>query len=178
MKKIVSLLFVFTLLLSMATTAFAAEMGSGSVSMPIIREEDSIQAPRAPKDFKNLGGANSYTATLIDLAASMSSFTKYYFATGTGRIYLKCDLERSGTTTNKERQLTVNLYRKDKASSSGVFEKKTTINFSEAEITKRVLFTGLNCDKFYYIEFKNSSASNASSRRDISASILVDDNYN
>lgn len=178
MKKIVSLLFVFTLLLSMATTTFAAEMGSGSVSVPIIREEDSIQASSAPKDFKNLGGANSYTATLIDLAASRSSFTKYYFATGTGKIYLKCDLERSGTTSNKDRQLTVKLYRKDKASSSGVLAQTKTINFSEAEVTKRISFTGLDCNKFYYIEFKNSSASYPSCSRDISASILVDDNYN
>lgn len=180
MKKVLSIALAIVMLLSMSVTALAAEIES-PVSETIIggyEFSDNARASSVPTSFYNLGGDNNYTATLIDLAANRGSYTMYYFATGTGNIYCKCDLERSGTTTNKDRELTIYLYEKATAYSAGVLIDTKTVSFSDAEVTSRKLFTGLDSNKFYYIRFFNTSADSASSSMDISGSILVDDSYN
>lgn len=180
MKKIMSIMLAIVMLFSVSVSAFAAET-EGPVSESIIggyEISDNARASSVPTSFYNLGGDNYYTATLIDLAANKGSYTKYYFATGTDSIYCKCDLERSGTTTDKNRKLTIYLYEKATASSSGVLVATKTISFSATEVTARRVFTGLDSNKFYYIRFFNTSASSASSSMDISGSILVDDSYN
>lgn len=180
MKKVLCIVLAIVMLLSISVVAFAAE-NEGPVSETIIggyEISDNARASTVPTSFYNLGGDNKYTATLIDLAANKGSYTRYYFATGTGNIYCKCDLERSGTTTDKSRELTIYLYEKATASSAGVLVDTKTISFSAAEVTSRRVFTGLDCNKFYYIRFVNTSADSASSSMDISGSILVDDSYN
>lgn len=105
MKKTLSLLLALLMCFGLfSSTGFAAG-NDGPVSEVIVGGMPDTRASNVPNEFYNLGGSNKYTATLIDLAAERGSYTKYYFATGTGNIYLKCSLERSGTTTNKDRYL-------------------------------------------------------------------------
>lgn len=179
LKKVFAVVMAAAMLLTCGgITAFAAEP-SGPVYETIVGGDDAnLRASTAPSSFYNLGGNNNYTATLIDLAATRGSYTMYYFATGTGKIYLKCDLVRSGTTTNTNREMKVYLYEKATASSAGTLKSTATISFSSAEYTVRKSFTGLDSNKFYYLRFYNSSDTSASSSRDISGSILVDDSYN
>lgn len=102
----------------------------------------------------------------------------YYFATGTGKIYLKCDLERSGTTTNKDRDLIVYLYEKETAYTTGTLLDTATIHFNEAEVTERRSFSDLDPNKFYYLRFYNNSSTDPGDSLDISGTIIVDDGYN
>lgn len=178
-KKYVSILLALVIITGVfSTTAFATEI-EGPVNEVIIGGENSeTRASNPPTQFYNLGGNNYYTATLIDLAAARGSYTKYYFATGTGSIYLKCDLERSGTTTNKNRELIIYLYEKATATSSGSLIATRTISFTSAEYTARRTFYGLDCNKFYYIRFYNNSSTNPASSMDISGTIIVDDAFN
>ena len=177
-KKYVSIILALVMITGVfSTTAFAAEI-EGPVNEVIIGGDSSEnRAPTPPKLFYNLGGSNQYTATLIDLAANRGSYTKYYFATSTGSIYLKCDLERSGTTTNKNRELIIYLFEKATATSSGTLVATRTVNFTSPEWTARRSFSGLDCNKFYYIRFFNNSSTDPASSMDISGTILVDDSY-
>ena len=105
-KKYLSLLLAVVMIASVfSTTAFASESELPVNEVIIGGDSLEYRAPNPPTLFYNLGGSGQYTATLIDLAANRGSYTKYYFATSTGEIYLKFDLERSGTTTNKNREL-------------------------------------------------------------------------
>ena len=103
--------------------------------------------------------------------------TKYYFATSTGEIYLKFDLERSGTTTNKNRELIIYVYEKKTASDTGTLVTAATINFTTAEYTTQLKCYNLDTNKFYYFRFFNNSNSNPASSMDISGSIIIDDTY-
>lgn len=99
-KKYLSLLLAVVMIASVfSTTAFASESELPVNEVIIGGDSLEYRAPNPPTLFYNLGGSGQYTATLIDLAANRGSYTKYYFATSTGEIYLKFDLERSGTTT-------------------------------------------------------------------------------
>lgn len=178
MKKTLSLLLALLMCFGLInTTAFAAEI-DGPVSEVIVGGMPDTRASNAPTQFYNLGGTNKYTATLIDLAANRGSYTLYYFATGTGSIYAKCDLERSGTTTNKERDLIIYLFEKETATSTGTLLDTATIRFNEAEVTKRCYFSGLDSNKFYYLRFYNNSSTDPGDSLDISGTIIVDDSYN
>lgn len=107
-KKYLSLLLAVVMIASVfSTTAFASESELPVNEVIIGGDSLEYRAPNPPTLFYNLGGSGQYTATLIDLAANRGSYTKYYFATSTGEIYLKFDLERSGTTTNKNRELII-----------------------------------------------------------------------
>lgn len=113
-KKYLSLLLAVVMIASVfSTTAFASESELPVNEVIIGGDSLEYRAPNPPTLFYNLGGSGQYTATLIDLAANRGSYTKYYFATSTGEIYLKFDLERSGTTTNKNRELII-MYMKRK----------------------------------------------------------------
>lgn len=178
MKKALSLLLALVMCFGLiSNTAFAAEI-DGPVSEVIVGGMPDTRASNPPSQFYNLGGTNKYTATLIDLAANRGSYTLYYFATGTGSIYVKCDLERSGTTTNKERDLIIYLYEKETATSTGTLRDTATIRFNEAEVTKRCSFSGLDSNKFYYLRFYNNSSTDPGDSLDISGTIIVDDSYN
>ena len=178
MKKRLSLLLaVFMCFTLLNSTAYAAGI-DGPVSEVIVGGMPDTRASNVPNQFYNLGGTNKYTATLIDLAANRGSYTMYYFATGTGKIYLKCDLERSGTTTNKDRDLIVYLYEKETAYTTGTLLDTATIHFNEAEVTERRSFSDLDPNKFYYLRFYNNSSTDPSDSLDISGTIIVDDGYN
>ena len=115
-KKYLSLLLAVVMIASVfSTTAFASESELPVNEVIIGGDSLEYRAPNPPTLFYNLGGSGQYTATLIDLAANRGSYTKYYFATSTGEIYLKFDLERSGTTTNKNRELIIYVYEKKTA---------------------------------------------------------------
>ena len=119
-KKYLSLLLAVVMIASVfSTTAFASESELPVNEVIIGGDSLEYRAPNPPTLFYNLGGSGQYTATLIDLAANRGSYTKYYFATSTGEIYLKFDLERSGTTTNKNRELIIYVYEKKTASDTG-----------------------------------------------------------
>ena len=178
MKKIIGFLLAVSMCMGLVCMpAMAADTIEGPVHEVMVVDEIETRAETAPTDFYNLGGDNNYTGTLTDLAAGKGSYTKCYFATGTGNIYVKLDLERSGTTTNKSRTLNVVLYEKAKASSIGVEKDTKTVTFEEAETTRRVSFSGLDPNKFYYINFYNDSGDKPSSSLDISATALIDDTY-
>ncbi len=176
MKKYISMLLAIVMIAGVfSTTSFAAEI-EGPVNEVIVGGESSeTRASKPPSDFYNLGGTNQYTATLIDLAANRGSYTKYYFATSTDKIHLKCELERSGTTTNKNRELIIYLYEKNSASASGSLVATATVNFTTAEHTAWFVCNNLDSNKFYYFRFFNNSSTDPGSSMDISGSIIIDD---
>lgn len=179
MKKFIGILLAVSICMSIVCIpTMATDINEEPVHEVMVVDEIETRASSAPSELKNLGGDNSYSGSLIDLAATKGSYTKYYFATGTGNIYVKLDLERSGTTANKTRKLNVVLYEKSKATAFGTEKDTKKVSFTEAEATKRVVFTGLDSDKFYYIYFYNDSSSSAGDSLDISGTILVDDSYN
>lgn len=181
MKRFVSLVLGLAMCLSIACgSASAAEVGEieGPVYEVMTVDDGISRSNMTPVVFYNLGGDNYYTGSLIDLAAARGSYTLYYFATGTGNIYVKMDLERSGTTTNKDRSLEIRLYEKSTASSAGTLVGTKTVSFNTAEATRRVVFTGLDCNKFYYVYFYNTSGSSSSSSLDISCTATIDDSFN
>lgn len=175
-KKYVSIILALVMVTGVfSSTAFAAEI-EGPVNEVIIGGESSeMKAPKPPSAFYNLGGSNQYTATLIDLAANRGSYTKYYFATSTGKIYLKCELERSGTTTDKNRELIIYLYEMSSANASGSLVAAATVNFTTAEHTAWFVCKNLDNNKFYYFRFFNNSSTDPGSSMDISGSIIIDD---
>lgn len=199
-KKFLSAILSLSLVFSLAAPAFAAEPEQdnfysseivlsaasaaevGEIEGPVyevMTVDDGIsRSDKTPSSFYNLGGDNYYTGSLIDLAATRGSYTLYYFATGTGNIYVKMDLERSGTTTNKDRSLKIKLYEKSTALAAGTLVETKTVSFNTAEATRRVTFTGLDSNKFYYVYFYNASGSSSGSSLDISCTAIIDDSYN
>lgn len=182
MKRFCALLLAASMCLSLFCSSAMAVETEGPACETIVGGYDISDQARAsadPSAFYNLSGDNNYyTAELIDLAASKGSYTRYYFATGTEHIYVKCDLMRSGTTTNLDRELKIHLYEKASATAVGTLIVTRTVNFSEAEVTARKIFYGLDAHKFYYIRFVNNSSTSSSSSYDISGTILIDDIYN
>ena len=177
-KKYLSLLLAVVMIASVfSTTAFASESELPVNEVIIGGDSLEYRAPNPPTLFYNLGGSGQYTATLIDLAANRGSYTKYYFATSTGEIYLKFDLERSGTTTNKNRELIIYVYEKKTASDTGTLVTAATINFTTAEYTTQLKCYNLDTNKFNNFRFFNNSNSNPASSMDISGSIIIDDTY-
>ena len=87
-------------------------------------------------------------------------------------------MERSGTTTNKDRDLIVYLYEKETAYTTGTLLDTATIHFNEAEVTERRSFSDLDPNKFYYLRFYNNSSTDPGDSLDISGTIIVDDGYN
>lgn len=174
-KRIVSLTLVALMVISLlSTTAFAAEVSTSTDNETVTMTPMAVQplADTAPSDYRNLS-SESYTATLIDLAATKASLTKYYFSTGTKEINMDFSLERSGTTTQTKRVLKVYLYERTATGSWTKTSKEATVTFYGTSISTSRSFTGLDANKFYYLSFKNESASTTSSRCDISGSIVV-----
>lgn len=181
MKRFTAMLLALVMSLSVfGVTASAAE-SEGPVYETIIGGYDlsnQARASDAPSDYYNLSAlGNYYKAELIDLASQRGSYTKYYFSTGTGKIYMKLHLLRSGTTTDTNRYLIIYLYEKDNANAEGTLYDTRTIHYTEADVTKYSSFTGLDPNKFYYIRFYNNSSSKPKDSMDISATIEVDDLY-
>lgn len=170
--RLSALLLAVCLSLSLMTPCFAA---SAVVVAANSTQESTIIEPRAdvvPTEYRNLSNAD-YTAQLLDLAATKSSLTKYYFTTGTGEIKLSFDLERSGTTQETKRVLTVYLY--ERPSNGYWFTEKdpVSVTFYTTEHSATRSFTGLDPDHFYYLKFKNESSTSSGARMDISGTILV-----
>lgn len=166
-KRFVALLFACCLSLSLATTSFAIE------KVPLIPEDQITRASTVPTTHKNLG-AGPYVGELVDLAPTKASLTRYYFTTGTGKINMEFDLERSGTTTSATRVLRVYLY--EKTGENASWRQKggsTTVSFSGSGINTTRSFTGLNPDYFYYLKFANESNAEVDSRWDISGEIII-----
>lgn len=170
--KLLALCLAVCLSLSLMTPCFAASAVDAEVNAP---QQASIIEPRAdvvPTDYRNLSNAD-YTATLLDLAATKSSLTKYYFTTGTGEINLSFDLLRSGTTQQTKRVLKVYLYERP---ATGYWSQKgspVSVTFYGTEYSTDRSFTGLDANKFYYLKFKNESSTSSGDRMDISGTILV-----
>ena len=138
-------------------------------------DSDLNRAPSKPTRYKNLGGNNDYTAELVDLEATKTSFTDHYFGIGTDTLYLTLELEHSGTTTDKSRRLQIALYEMDDADDiPAMYKEAQTISFS-GDITRTRSFSGLDPDKFYFFGFRNVSADSPNSGMDISAIITIDD---
>lgn len=176
MKRFVSSILVLMMCLSVVCIPAAAVEQEGHVHEIMVIDNEYARADKTPSEFHNLGGDNFYTGSLTDLAATKGSYTKYYFATGTGDIYVKMNLERSGTTSNKERSLSVKLFEKRTASAGGTLVETKTVSFNTAEATRRVSFSGLDVNKFYYVYFYNGSGTSTGSSLDISCDITIDDN--
>lgn len=177
MRRVLHIFLALALCFSLSCTpVFATEPPTGPVYELMNDIETKASSP--PSSFYNLGGdVNYYVGELIDLAATKGSYTRYYFATSSGSIYLKLNLERSGTTTNKSRTLQIKLYEKATASSNGVLLDTKTISFDTSPTIRRTSFSGLDPNKFYYLYFFNDSGTSASSSLDISAVAVVDDSF-
>lgn len=177
MKKALSLLLTLLMCVGLfSSTAFAAG-NDGPVSEILVGDEPGTRAPDVPNEFYNLGGSNSYTGKLEHLAANRGTYTKYYFATATGNLYLKCDLKLDGDVTEKDRYLVIYLYEKDAAYENGVLLDTATIHFNEAEVTKRCSFDDLDPNNFYYLRFYNNSSTDPADSLDIEGTVIVDDTY-
>ena len=181
MKRIIALFVCLVLCVGImnvsADAAGATIDGEGKTIGPA----DSINASYPPSIdvsyYFNLSAVNNYyPATLTDLAAARGSYTMKYFSTGTGSIFLKCDLLRSGTTNPMSRQLIIKLYKRTGSSYYGTYVSQEVVNFSNDGTFRRVFFD-LDPNCFYYIYFYNNSSTDPSSRRDISGSIIIDDIY-
>lgn len=174
-KRIMSLTLTALMVLSLLSTpALAAEVSTSADNELAITAQMGVQplADTVPSEYRNLS-SESYTAKLIDLAATKASLTKYYFSTGTGEINMDFSLERSGTTTQTKRVLKVYLYEKTSTGSWTKTSKEATVTFYGTSVSTSKSFTGLDANKFYYLSFKNESASSTGSRCDISGSIVV-----
>lgn len=181
MKRIIALLVSIVLCIGITNGSADASGVTISGEGKTIGVTESIDASYPPStntnNYFNLSTANNYyTATLLDLAAACGSYTAKYFSTGTGAIFLKCDLLRSGTTDPVARQLTIRLFKRSGSSSNATLVSQEVINFS-SDGTFRRAFMQLDTNCFYYIYFYNSSSTSPSSSRDISGSIIVDDVY-
>lgn len=181
MKRFIVLFLTLILSLSVFSVSASAAGIESPVHETIIGGSDFSEQARAsiaPSEYYNLSATgNYYEAELIDLACQRGSYTKYYFSTGTGKIYMKLNLLRSGTTTDTNRYLIIYLYEKNNATATGTLVDTRTIHYTEAEVTKYSSFTGLDANKFYYIRFYNNSSSSPRDSMDISATIEVDDIY-
>ena len=90
---------------------------------------------------------------------------------------MKCNLKRTGTSTNNNRELIIYLYEKSTATSSGSLIDLKTVSFMSSDYTARRWFTGLDSSKYYYVRFFNNSDAKPSSSMDISGTSLIDDIY-
>lgn len=188
MKLIKRCIFVFlSLCLGMSLTlpCFATSVSninssdqintiSPTYDTPITFTSQNIE-PRAavvPTQYMNLS-YSSYTAKLVDLAATRASLTKYYFSTGTRQLNLDLELVRSGTTQNTHRVLAIYLYQKTATGNWEYTNRKVAMSFSGTTVTNDYTFYNLDPNKFYYISFKNESATSSSSRMDISGTIVI-----
>lgn len=181
MKRLIALFVCFVLCIGIMNVSVDAAGATIDGEGKTIGIADSINASYPPSTnadhYFNLSIANNYyTATLTDLAASMGSYTSKYFSTGTGSIFLKCDLLRSGTTNPMSRQLLIKLYKRSGSSYYGTYVSQEVVNFSSDGTFRRVFFN-LDPNCFYYIYFYNNSSTDPSSSRDISGSIIIDDVY-
>lgn len=179
MKKVVSFVLAVCLSMSLAVPAFATSDTSLTDSAVISAVDGKTSfgdvaeplAETVPTSHRSLNRA--YTAELIDLAATKSSLTRYYFSTQTSEINLEFDLERSGTSTIESRKLTVYLYEKKSGSSSWKRVDSFEVSWSEKSHTADGQFSDLKSDSFYYIKFTNDSSTTSKSRADISGTITI-----
>lgn len=181
MKRIFSLVLSVAICIGVLCTSVSASVpkNQGQLLTAVDNSEVEPRIETAPKEFYNLGGTNKYDQLqLIDLAAARGSYTRYYFATATGRIYVKLDLERSGLSQPPERSLTITLYEKNTASATGTAKETKTVTFNTITAEKRVSFAGLDSNKFYYLLFYNDSGFHPGQNLNISCTGIVDDSYN
>lgn len=176
MKKFLSLILSVIMLFAISVNCLAVNTAAVSVKPydgEIETYDDDIEprAPVEPSDHKSL--VEPYTAELIDLAATKSSITIYYFSTQTSEIHLNFDLERSGTSTIKRRTLTAHLYEKVGQDYLGSEIDSVSVSFTGTSYSCSRKFQELDPDNFYYIKFTNDSDSSQSSRADISGTIVI-----
>lgn len=174
MKKLLSICLACAMCFAMASVTVSAKETIEPDNSSVASEKTAIMPIDAnfPTKYLNLAGS-SYTATLIDLVANRGSYTLYYFTTSTGTISAKCNLERSGTTTNKNRTLRVSLYESSNGSTWTQSGTSKSVSFSGASVTSTVTFNSLNKSKFYCLYFFNASSTNPADSYDISGKIVV-----
>ena len=181
MKRIIALFVCLVLCVGIMNVSVDAAGATIDGEGKTIGLADSINASNPPPTnvsyYFNLSTVNNYyTATLTDLAAARGSYTRKFFSTGTGAIFLKCDLLRSGTTNPMSRQLIIKLYKRSGSSYYGTYVSQEVVNFDSDGTYRRVLMH-LDTNCFYYLYFYNNSSSNPNSSQDISGSIIIDDVY-
>lgn len=173
MNNLFALLLALCLSFALMTPCLAASAEDNNIS--ITEAASQSVKPRAasvPTEYRNLSNKD-YSAELIDLAATKSSLTLYYFTTGTGEINLSLDLLRSGTTEKMKRVLKVYLYERTSTGAWKDSGKSVSVTFYGTEFSTTRSFTGLDANKFYYLKFKNESSTKSGDRMDISGDILV-----
>ena len=177
MKRLIALFLILSLCVGIMVIPASAEESTNSGTSLSTGNTDSVKAAGPPSIYYNLSTPNAYyTAVLQDLDAAWGSYTLKYFSTGTGNIYIKCNLLRSGTTNPMSRKLTVKLYKRQTSSGYGTFVSEENIYFS-SDGTYRRAFMHLDTNYFYYIYFYNSSAAYSGSNQAISGTIIIDDEY-
>ena len=178
LKKLIAAFLSVTMCFTLASESASAAV-TGELTGPIYDMLDTspitTRGANRPTQFYNLGGNNRYTATFYDLSADRGVYTNYYFATGTGSIYVKMSLERAGTTQQTDRKLTIHLYQKNTALEVGREIDSRTVSFSTASTTRWAIFNNLDPNKFYFILFENVSSNSYLSNKAISCQAIVDD---
>lgn len=172
MKRILSSILAIILCFGIfSTTALAAENCVPAEEVISVGIQENTRASTIPTSFYNLAGNNYYKATLIDLAANRGSYSKYYFATGTGELHFWCELQRSGSNSNTNRDLLIYVYEHNTNRLVGV----STIHFTSATCSVSREFTNLSENSLYYVRFFNNSSTDPGDSFDISGTIYMDD---
>ncbi len=173
MNNLFALLLALCLSFSLAIPCLAASAEGNNISITEAASQ-SVEpiAASVPTEYRNLS-SQSYSAELVDLAATKSSLTLYYFTTGTGEINLSLDLLRSGTTEKTKRVLKVYLYERTSTGTWKDSGKSVSVTFYGTGLSTTKSFTSLDANKFYYLKFKNESSTKSGDRMDISGDILV-----
>lgn len=195
-KKMVSVLLALAMCLGLAATACAADIVPEESEVPaqteetiipeesaishkgiiedegIVRENGNIRASNAPSKHWNLG-SKDFTLSFPDLEASDAIVTSYYFTTTTGNIDVTGKLLRSGTTTDANRTLMIELYEKEDEKSAWSLIDTSKVYFNTTEYTIARVFTQLDPDHFYYIRFLNDSTVRPGKSMAISAQNLT-----
>ena len=129
-------------------------------------EETMTRGSKAPTSATTL----PYYAKITDLAASKGTYTNYYFTTSSGTLKITGDLQSRGTGNIKARAYQIDLYN---TSSTAVYDSYSG-EFSESG-TVSCTFRNLDKSKNWYIKFRNISDSAASTSKDISGNLTIDD---
>lgn len=173
-------LFLLALAIVMSLNIFMLPASAAENTNPVVQVivggddmNDNARASNPPTKHHNLSSAD-YIATLDELAASKGSYTICYFTTATETINLECNLLRSGTTQNLNRELEIKLYEKYANGTSYHLLDLKTVNFT-TDVTKTVTFDDLGSNNFYYIRFVNKSSEDPADNLDISGTITISD---
>lgn len=179
MKKVISAILCLALSFSLMVPAFAANTSEiqGPIHEILYDEDELARAASYPSasSHYNLGEGNYYIATIMDLAPTKTTFTRYYFSTPTDSMYLELNFEHSGLSGDLHRMITVELWHVSTPGTEGTLHDSRNIAYSSTPDTWNLSFRNLDRNSFYYVRFKNISSKNVGDGRTISGRCTISD---